>query len=377
MARVSLILPAGSPADAPDHGRLEPFRAALESAGHEAELIVAVSGAEPAESTNGGPRTVAVGGRPGRAAAAVGGLAAAGGQVRVVLDPAMGYSPDDLAALVEPLADGRADLAIARRPGRSAPRALAGRMGRPFLGTADPLSGLVGLTAAAFLAAEPALDPVGSRFTVELLAKVRGRRVEVVTGPVAKVGRPRAGLDDLRHAKRLADRRFGNFSRLIQFCVVGASGMVVDLTTYALLQALFARLWPDSGRTPLIGGPLSLTVAALVAVTVALTWNFALNRRLTFNDSRAGSIVRQYFVYALSNALGISVSLVLRLLLPLNVPFFRSHKLVAAVVGIVAATGISFSMSRYVVFGRARPPADPPADALSALEPAVGPSRAR
>lgn len=376
MARVSLILPAGSLADAPDDLRLEPFRAALESAGHEAELIVAVTGAESAAATNGGPRVVAVGGRPGRAAAAVGGLAAAGGQVRVVLDPAMGYTPDDLAALVEPLADGRADLAIARRPGRSAPRALAGRMGRPFLGTSDPLSGLVGLTESAFLAAEPVLDPVGSRFAVELLAKVRGRRVEVLTGPVARSGRPRAGLDDLRHAKRLADRRFGNLSRLFQFCVVGASGMVVDLTTYALLQAAFGRIWPEPAPTPLIGGPLSLTVAALGAIALALTWNFALNRRLTFNDSRDGSIVRQYFVYALSNALGISVSLVLRLLLPLNVPFFRSHKLAAAVVGIVAATGISFSMSRYVVFGRAKPPAGPPAEPLPDLEPAVEPSRA-
>ena len=38
--------------------------------------------------------------------------------------------------------------------------------------------------------------------------------------------------------------------------------------------------------------------------------------------------------------------------LPRKVPFFNAHKLVAAVVGIVVATGISFSMSRWVVFRR-------------------------
>ncbi|MGD0040075.1 MAG: hypothetical protein ABSE84_06565, partial [Isosphaeraceae bacterium] len=46
------------------------------------------------------------------------------------------------------------------------------------------------------------------------------------------------------------------------------------------------------------------------------------------------------------------VSLSLRLFLPQYVGFFARHKLVAAVVGIIVATGISFSMSRWVVFIR-------------------------
>ena len=52
------------------------------------------------------------------------------------------------------------------------------------------------------------------------------------------------------------------------------------------------------------------------------------------------------------NALGIALSFSLRLYLPSKIGFFRQHKLAAAVVGIVAATGISFSMSRWVVFSR-------------------------
>ena len=42
---------------------------------------------------------------------------------------------------------------------------------------------------------------------------------------------------------------------------------------------------------------------------------------------------------------------------PSRILFFQRHKLAAAVVGIVAATGISFSMSRWIVFSR-RPPPD-------------------
>jgi dolichol-phosphate mannosyltransferase len=144
-------------------------------------------------------------------------------------------------------------------------------------------------------------------------------------------------LDDVRQLKRVLDNRFGTFSRLAQFCMVGASGMLVDLTLYALFQLA----WP-------------LATAGVLSIFCALVWNFTLNRRLTFNDSRRGSIFRQFLTYALGNALGIAVSLSLRLYLPDHFGFFERHRLAAAVVGIVAATGISFSMSRWVVFIRHR-----------------------
>jgi dolichol-phosphate mannosyltransferase len=159
-------------------------------------------------------------------------------------------------------------------------------------------------------------------------------------------------IDDLRQLKRVLDQRFGTFSRLVQFCMVGASGMIVDLTLYALFQLLFARIWPVSAPAPgsRIGGPLA--AAGALSILIALVWNFTLNRRLTFNDARRGSILRQFLTYALGNALGIAVSLSLRLYLPLRFGFFTRHKLYAAVVGIIVATAISFSMSRWVVFIR-------------------------
>ncbi len=87
-----------------------------------------------------------------------------------------------------------------------------------------------------------------------------------------------------------------------------------------------------------------------LSVGIALSWNFTLNRYLTFSYARGGSLIKQFLVYALSNALGIALSFSLRLLLPMHVRFFAQHKLAAAVVGIVAATGISFSMARWLVF---------------------------
>jgi dolichol-phosphate mannosyltransferase len=162
----------------------------------------------------------------------------------------------------------------------------------------------------------------------------------------------RVGFEDLRSLKHLLDGRFGDYSRLVQFCMVGASGMAVDLTFYALFQWLLSFTWLADRKSALFGSSWHLSIAAAIAISLALVWNFTLNRRLTFNDARKGALLRQFIAYAFSNALAIALSFSVRLYLPLHVGFFERHKLAAAVVGIVAATGISFSMSRWVVFAR-------------------------
>jgi dolichol-phosphate mannosyltransferase len=130
--------------------------------------------------------------------------------------------------------------------------------------------------------------------------------------------------------------------------------MVVDLTFYALLQWLLSFTVLATLKSPVFfGGTWQLAVAAGLAIAIALVWNFTLNRRLTFNDARHGSsLPRQFLTYALSNALAIALSFSLRLYLPSRVDFFARHRLAAAVVGIVTATAISFTMARWLVFAR-------------------------
>ena len=358
MARVSLIV-LRSPGIAWPSDRVAAYRAALEGQGFPVEVLaVAQPSAFSADSVDGPWCRSIVAEAPGLAESAIAGLRAARGRFLVVLDPSIPYSTEDVLAVFQGLASGTGELVIA-----SQPRPWTGPLARRVLGTTDPTSSLLGLTRAGAIEADDSFAPIGSRFGLELLARVAGRRVEVPVRPVATAWRTSTPLADLRQIKRLADDRFGNASRLIQFCFVGASGMVVDLTFYALFQAIFARTSLLAGmEAPLVGGPLALAVAAVLAIAIALTWNFTINRRLTFNDARLGSIGRQYLRYVLSNLMGIGVSLTLRLLLPSNFGFFRRHRLAAAVVGIVAATGISFSMARWFVFGqRPAPAGDRPA----------------
>ena len=369
MGRVCLILPLAS-ASSISAEWVSRCRRGLEDAGYTVQVFAVLDGEEscPADPADGAWVWLSAGSR-GLSSAAMTGLAEAGphADFMIVLAPNQGYHPDDLARLVEPLADGTADLTVARRVAgsddtrRRLVTALVGRIARPLVGASDLFAGLVALTESQTREVSRAFNPVGSRFTVDLLFRSKGRRVEVpvrVEGPASRVP---LHFDDLRHIKRLADDRFGNASRLIQFCAVGASGMVVDLSSYAVFQLIFSGTELASRKAPVVGGPLDLAAAGALAIGLALTWNFSLNRRLTFSYARHGSLVRQYLTYALSNALGIALSFSLRLYLPANFDFFHRHRLAAAVVGIVTATGISFSMSRWLVFrGRSPAPANPP-----------------
>ena len=195
-------------------------------------------------------------------------LRAAPGDVRVVIDAARQYAAADLPRLVGPLAEARSEVVVA--DGRlSGWRALAATALRPISGSADPFSGLIAITAEAFERAEADFKPVGRRFAFEILARANRNRTDVVVEAPRSVRFPVLGLDDLRHIKRISDDKLGNVSRLLQFCFVGASGMVIDLSFYALFQWIFGRTGMARMTTP-FGAPLDLAAAGALSVGIAL-----------------------------------------------------------------------------------------------------------
>jgi dolichol-phosphate mannosyltransferase len=360
MSRVTLIVPA-APGRAPERAALLEIRDALGAAGHAVEILL-LSGdptARPPEDLP-GTRVLDVG-EADLAGAVLLGIEGAQGDRALVLDPRVRYPLADLLAVLEALDEGRGDVVVASRRCAWRTGADGRRVARPslplgpifrwFAGSSDPLSALVGVRCDRIDARRHVGRAVGSMFTLELLAQLPGDRADVPARPLSPPPPFRPSLDELRHIKHLADDRYGNFSRLVQFCLVGASGMVVDLTSYTLFQEVFKRS-PLHGRTLPLLGDLDLVAAGAMAVGLALTWNFTLNRRLTFSYARRESRRKQFAAYVLSNALAVTVNLFLRLYLPNRVPFFDRHRLLAAVVGIVLATGLSFSMARWFVFRR-------------------------
>ena len=167
------------------------------------------------------------------------------------------------------------------------------------------------------------MTPRGSSLVLDMLVKSKARCIDVPVAVDERFQARQLGFRDLRQLKHLLDRRFGNYSHSSNSAMVGASGMFIDLTFYALLQWLLSFTWLASTQAALFGGFGHLATARVLAIGIALVWNFTLNRRLTFNDARKGDVVRQFMTYVMSNAIAILVSLTLSLYLPAQVPFSR------------------------------------------------------
>ena len=136
--------------------------------------------------------------------------------------------------------------------------------------------------------------------------------------------------------KRLAEYKYGEFFRFALFCLVGLTGMAVDLLSYS---------------TFLYYG-VGLKLSRAMAIFIAMTWNFWLNRRVTFSYGRHLSVCKQYLRFVASCGIGMMISWSISVVLSENVDMFNGKILLAAIIGIFAGTLTNFTLSRYWVFKR-------------------------
>ena len=178
--------------------------------------------------------------------------------------------------MLGPIRDNQCDLAVAvPRHGRfrlaSQLRTWLGLgyVSRLFLGTSDVFSGLFALHRNAWDSELWHRPARGSILVLDKLSRRQARSMDVPVAVDDRFRTGRIGFRDVRPLKHLLDRRFGNYSRLAQFCIVGASGMVVDLSIYALLQFLLSYTWLADRKSAIFGGTWHLAIAAGLAIGCA------------------------------------------------------------------------------------------------------------
>jgi dolichol-phosphate mannosyltransferase len=288
----------------------------------------------------------------GLSSAVLRGFAAARGTILVCMDADLSHPPEVLARMVETLENDGIEFVIGSRyveggmtDGEwSLFRKLNSRaatlMARPFCRASDPLAGYFALPRAVFERAEP-LSPIGYKIGLELIVKCGCTRIAEL--PIhfrdRRLGQSKLSLREqinyIRHLKRLADFKFGGWSQLSQFFLVGASGMAVDLLFYALLLQV----------------KVALPMARALAIFIAMSWNFAINRRVSFSSSRfTRPMIEQYFLWLASCGLGAVLSWSVAVSLTSFTIFFASHPFIAAFLGITLGSLINFILARYWVF---------------------------
>lgn len=286
----------------------------------------------------------------GLSAAVVDGLRLSRYPVIVVMDGDLSHPPERIPDLVLALETGQ-QFAIGSRyvPGgntddrwgffRWLNSRVATWLARPLTTARDPMSGFFALRRSDLAKARD-LNPVGYKIGLELIVKCGLENVAEI--PIHFTNRVhgeskltfKQQLLYLQHLRRLYIHRFKYFSAAAQFAVVGASGVLVNLTV------LTCALW--------LGVRPALAVAAGIAVSVVS--NFLLNRRFTFSYARTEDAWRQFAGFLAASAAGMAVNYAGTMYVAAR---FEGLPLqLAAICGIAAGMLLNYTVNQFFVFRR-------------------------
>ncbi|MDA1163204.1 MAG: glycosyltransferase family 2 protein [Planctomycetota bacterium] len=295
----------------------------------------------------------------GLSSAVMRGMDEATGDILLVMDADLSHPPEVIPAIVAAIREQDCEFVIGSRYVKGGSTAgdwgllrwlnskAATLMARPLTSAQDPMAGYFAIHRSRFVKHRQQLDPIGYKIGLELIVKCGCGIVREI--PIHFSDRAageskltlKEQLNYVRHLKRLYEFRFHEYARLTKFLLVGASGMVVDLSIFTILLMLA----PDAA-------------ARAIAIWAAMTWNFTLNRSITFTETRSGSVVSQYAKFCCSCLLGASINWSISLALLQAFPEGTLAKLLAAVSGVIAGTGFNYLLCRRFVFSDDQPVAD-------------------
>ena len=151
--------------------------------------------------------------------------------------------------------------------------------------------------------------------------------------PSAVGGKRPVFIRFLKHLKLRAERKFGWVALLAQFGLVGLTGMAVDVLCFLAFAPV-----------------LTLGLARALAIAIAVTWNFLLNRHVTFAHARREPFWKQYLLFCGSCLVGALVNWGVSIFLCSSSAWFASHAVAAVLAGVAAGFIFNFIFSRRFVF---------------------------
>lgn len=292
-------------------------------------------------------------GNRGLSPAVVDGLAAARHPVVIVMDADLSHPPEKIPDMVLALQSGQ-QLVIGSRyvPGGSTDddwgffrwlnSKVATALARPFTTAKDPMAGFFAMRRADFARARE-LNPIGYKIGLELIVKCGLENVGEV--PIHFTDRVhgesklslREQLNYLLHLRRLYLFKYAAWSSAVQFALVGAAGVVVNLAFVTLVLAL--------------GAPAVLALA--VGIAASLVSNFLGYRWTDRHPGRGQRLAGQFLGFLKASAVAAGIQLAVATLVLRGSPGLAPQ--LAALAGIAAGMLVNFTVNRYFAFKAKHP----------------------
>ncbi len=284
----------------------------------------------------------------GLSEAVLDGFRQARGEVILCMDADLSHPPTAIPQMIAKL-EGGADFVFGSRYVKGGSTAddwgflrwlnsrVATLLARPLTAVQDPMAGFFALRRSTFEGGRE-FSPIGYKIGLELMVKCGCEKVVEV--PIhfedRRFGQSKLTMTQqllyLKHLRRLYIFKFGVWSQLLQFLVVGALGTLVNL---AALTALLR-----------VGIPTNAAIA--LAIFLAMGFNFALNRRFSFAGARDGSWAHQFARFVAASSVGAVINYGTTLAMMKYVIGPRPQ--LAALIGIAVGTLSNFVATRYLVF---------------------------
>ncbi|MCX8124638.1 MAG: glycosyltransferase family 2 protein [Spirochaetes bacterium] len=291
----------------------------------------------------------------GLSSAVIEGFRLAQGTIYLVMDADLSHPPEKIPEIVAPIIEGKAEFVIGSRfvEGGSAEHFnwyrklnawVSKMLARPFTKVKDPMAGFFAFNAK-ILTPEilNILNPLGFKIGLEIIVKCNPNKIIEI--PISFKERLfgesklsfREQLLYLLHLKRLFHYKYPSMYQFLFFSLIGSTGMIVDMTTVFITYGLLH---------------INFKIARAIAFIVALTWNFFLNRKLTFPDSPHKNLLIQYRNFFIVCSIGGLFNWFISVYLYSTYPYFKEFYLLAVFIGIMGGLVINFLGSKYIVFGK-------------------------
>ena len=288
----------------------------------------------------------------GLSSAVIAGFKIAKGDLFLVMDADLSHPPEKVPELLDEITENDADFVIGSRfvEGGGAAHfnwfrklnaGISKLLARPLTKATDPMAGFFAFPKNIIEGRLDSLNPLGWKIGLEVSVKCAPKKLREVPIQFQERlhGESKLSLKEqinyLIHVKRLFEYKYQSFSELIKFAVIGCSGIVVNLFFVFIAFDLLGIIYK-----------LALVVGFIAAVTT----NFLLNRKFTFEGAGKGDFIKQYEAFFVTCLIGFAINWIISVYLFTHISFFHQFYLFTTLLGIICGMMFNFIGSKFFVF---------------------------